>query len=89
LELIKVFQFRSKDSSSFNFLFLSFLEEDDLIFLSPNSKEEFLDIKFCNLDQIQNLIDTNQCEHELAKKRLICAVELLKNSQKNLDFMLI
>jgi 8-oxo-dGTP pyrophosphatase MutT (NUDIX family) len=69
-ELITTFQTISNNESSFCFLFRYKLSASEYSQLNI-TEHDILDCKLFSKDELQNLVDNNEVEHALAKRRLM------------------
>lgn len=69
-QLQKIFQFKQGETTSFNYLFMYKLDENEIkqIQITEIDIEE---IRFFDITEIKKLLDSNNVEHELAKLRLM------------------
>ncbi|MBC7472639.1 MAG: NUDIX hydrolase [candidate division SR1 bacterium] len=69
-QLQKIFQFKQGETTSFNYLFMYKLDENEVkqIQITETDIEK---IRFFDILKIKKLLDSNNVEHELAKFRLM------------------
>jgi ADP-ribose pyrophosphatase YjhB (NUDIX family) len=82
-QLQKIFQFKQGETTSFNYLFIYKLDENEVkqIQITETDIEE---IRFFDIKEIKKLLDSNNVEHELAKFRLMEVFQNKVNISGNL-----
>jgi ADP-ribose pyrophosphatase YjhB (NUDIX family) len=69
-QLQKIFQFKQGETTSFNYLFMYKLDENEVKQIQI-TETDIQEIRFFDIKEIKKLLDSNNVEHELAKFRLM------------------